>query len=157
MNEFQAKKLGEVLAFGHVFINTFEKGRESFLELLGEKEYHNFFDTNALHVKMIEDIAKNNAVTSTVSQKAEKTGKKLLDMRKLYLETEEDWNTKAEVLEWSSFFEGAATAHWALVVGFSERQKDVDLFKLAEEGYAFHLDLFRKIVDELKETGKKEN
>ncbi len=77
-------------------------------------------------------------------------------MRELYLETEEDWNTKAEVLEWSSFFEGAATAHWALVVGFSQGQKDTGLFKLAEEGYAFHLELFRKVVDELKKTGGKE-
>ncbi len=156
MKEFQAKKLGEVLAFSQVFINTFEKSQESFVDLLGEKEYHNVFDTNASHVGMIEDIANDNNVTSAVFQKAEKTGKKLLAMRELYLETQEDWNTKAEVLEWSSFFEGAATAHWALVVGLSQGKKDADLFKLAEEGYAFHLDLFRKIVDELKETGKKE-
>ena len=38
MNEFGAKKLGEVLAFAVVEIETFEKGRTALSKVLGEEE-----------------------------------------------------------------------------------------------------------------------
>ena len=42
MNEFTAKKLGEVLAFAEVGMETFEKGRDAFISVFGDEMVQSF-------------------------------------------------------------------------------------------------------------------
>lgn len=107
MNEFTAKKLAEVEAFCKVSGSILQRAGEAF-----DKQYGS--------VAAILDELKAQTVEPFVSAdqkevfnaKLDKTTAKLTKMMELYVGDE--WENSVEVLEWCSFFTGAAAAHCAL-------------------------------------------
>lgn len=153
MNEFTAKKLGEVLAFAEVGMETFEKGRDAFSSVLGEEMASSILEESQIHADTIRKIAEDAGMTDVVMKKLEGTGSKLRAMRDLYVG--DQWDNATELLEWSGFFEGAATVHWALVKGAAEAISHTDLMTLAEAGAERHHSILEKATALLTEVGKK--
>jgi hypothetical protein len=153
MNEFTAKKLGEVLAFAEVGMETFDKGRDAFVSVLGEEAVQSFVEESQIHADTIRSIAEKEGVSEIVMKKLDGTGSKLRAMRDLYVG--DQWDNATELLEWSGFFEGAATVHWALVKGAAEAKADTDLITLAEAGRNRHHMILEKATELLYEVGKK--
>jgi len=152
MNEFVAKKLGEVLAFNQVGTDTFEKGRDALVTALGEERYADIQDKNRLHAESIIGIATEAAMIDTTLAKAKATGEKLKAMRDLYVG--DQWDNATELMEWSGFFEGAAVVHWALVRGAAEGMNDETLLELSNEGVNWHYELLEIAESELGTTGQ---
>lgn len=113
MNEFIAKKLGEVLAFAVVGKETFEKGKDAFVSVLGKEVFDEMIVETTKRIAAIEALAMENNAEEIVNTKLAGTGRKLREMRDLYVA--DQWDNPTELLEWSGFFEGAAVVHWALV------------------------------------------
>lgn len=148
LNEFSAKKLGEVLAFCRVGIETLVKGRNALSPILPVG------DTIALlqeDEKKIMSLADAYAVAEIVTTKAGATGEKLKAMRDLYVGDE--WDNPAELLEWSGFFEGAAIVHWGLVLGVAETKADEVIRDLASQAIRTHETLLAKAKEELRTIG----
>lgn len=150
MNEFSAKKLGEVLAFADVGLETFDKGREAFEKTLGENFAH-MREEIISHKDLLHSIADECHVLDIVMKKLESTGEKLRKMRDLYVGDE--WDNPTELMEWSGFFEGAAIAHWQLVRGVSESTSHATLSSLSDRALKFHEDFFAIAKDALREVG----
>lgn len=140
MNTFLAKKVGEVLAFCEVGIDTFKRGRTGLKAVLSKEDLENLEGALSDHRERIIKISSTQGVLEEVTNKAEKTGEKLLSMQDLYLEGEEDWEDPAEMLEWLGFFEGAAIIHWSLVSGAAGASEISELVDLANEGNQLHRD-----------------
>ncbi len=151
MNQFTAKKLGEVLAFSKVGQETIEKGRDAFEQVLGAETVANTVAALDQQAVDIEALATEASVQDITLAKAEGTGKKLRDMRDMYVGDE--WDNAAELLEWSGFFEGAAVVHWALVDGASEALNDTALQDLAAEGMGLHQDLLEMVTQSITKLG----
>ncbi|MCX6703649.1 MAG: hypothetical protein NTV02_03100 [Candidatus Zambryskibacteria bacterium] len=153
MNEFTAKKLGEVLAFAEVGIETFEKGRDALTSVLGADMLESLIEESEMHASSIRKIATDEGTLDIVQKKLDGTGAKLRAMRDLYVG--DQWDNPTELLEWSGFFEGAATVHWALVKGAAEAKEDKDLITLAETGLHRHHRMLEKASELLHLVGKK--
>lgn len=152
INEFVAKKLGEVLAFAEVGIETISKGKAGFILALGDEEVEGMLDRNRIHSDEIKKLAEENNVSEIVLKKLESTGKKLRDMRDMYIGDE--WDNSTELLEWSSFFHGAGSAHWALVKGAGEGLNNELLMTLSEEAQNFHHEILDTVCSELEQIGQ---
>jgi hypothetical protein len=159
MNEFLAKKLGEVLAFAEVGIETFERGNTAMQTAYGVERVAQIIRDNKLHSETIRKIAQDNNVLEIVMKKLDGTGTKLRAMRDLYVG--DQWDNPTELLEWSGFFEGAAMVHWALVLGGSEALLTLthpmshdDLILLANAGKELHEGILHEALNALHATGK---
>ena len=152
INEFVAKKLGEVLAFNRLGADTIEKGREALVTLLGEDIVANIEEKNTLHSESIIKVATDAGVIDTTLTKADKTEQKLRTMRDLYIA--DDWGNATEILEWSGFFEGAAIVHWALVRGAAEGMNNENLLTFAEEGVNWHYEVLEIAETHLETIGQ---
>ncbi len=151
MNEFTAKKLGEVLAFATVGKETIEKGREAFIESFGEERVNTIISEINSHIDLIHTVADQNSRLDIVEKKLESTGEKLRKMRDLYVG--EEWGNPTELLEWSGFFEGAAVVHWSLVKGAAETMGNETLKSLSSEGMGFHKNFLSEVEDLLHSVG----
>lgn len=151
INEFIAKKMGEVLAFNQVGTDTFEKGRVALAEILGAEKVADIEEKNALHTQSLINIANEAKVLEITSAKAEKTNEKLKKMRDLYVA--DQWDNATELMEWSGFFEGAAIVHWQLVLGAAETLEIEDLSLLAQEGVNWHHEVLEMVEGELYQKG----
>lgn len=151
MNEFTAKKLGEVLAFCRVGLETFERGNDALTQGLGG-DIQSLIEDLQNQASQIESLAQEAGVEHITLPKSEATGTKLRSMRDLYVGDE--WDNPAELLEWSGFFEGAALVHWALVVGAADAVEHETLQNLAEDGRDFHQDLLERVTDCLEQLGQ---
>lgn len=151
MNEFVAKKLGEVLAFNHVGSETLAKGRAALATVLGEEKILDMEERNKVHGETIVKIATDAGVLEITSAKAAKTSEKLRAMRDLYVG--DQWDNATELLEWSGFFDGAAAVHWALVRGAAEALDHAGLTTLASEGVDWHYELLEMAERELHSKG----
>lgn len=152
MNEFSAKKLGEVLAFGLVLEDTIERSGPALKEALGD-ELSTLSENNKKHIESVRQIAKEKNVEEITLAKAEKTKSKLIQMRDLYIG--DDWDNPVELMEWGGFFHGAAIVHWQLVLGVAETLNDSVLKKLADDASEQHEDILEIAGKILKESGKK--
>lgn len=152
MNEFGAKKLGEVLAFAIVGEETIEKGRGVLSPVLGENEIADILEKNRIYGDELKKLASELGVSDIVNTKLEKTSTKLREMRELYIG--DQWENPTEILEWSGFFEGAAFVHWGLVKGVAETLNHELLMSLANECMNFHHDLLDTISSELQSVGQ---
>lgn len=153
MNEFTAKKLGEILAFTDVGIETFTRGESAFGEVLGEDTVKQSEKTLRAQKDLIHTIADRASVLETVLTKLEKTSDKLRAMRDLYVG--EEWSNPIELLEWSGFFEGAAVVHASLLQGAAEEIGHSELISVANECHSFHKQLFEKAIELLHTIGRK--
>jgi hypothetical protein len=152
MNEFTAKKLGEVLAFTRVALDTTQRGRTALTEALGAEKVTDIEDKNRIHGDECLRIATDAGVVDVTLAKAEKTEAKLKQMRDLYVG--DQWDNATELLEWSGFFEGAAVVHFALVKGVGEALDNGALMMLAEEGIAMHYEMIELAESELQAVGQ---
>ncbi len=151
MNQFTAKKLGEVLAFCQVGHETFEKGRVALEQGLGAEVVEKALAELEQQAMDIEAAAKEAGVEEITLTKAQGTGGKLRGMRDMYVGDE--WDNPAELLEWSGFFEGAAVVHWALVVGAAEALNDTHLQDLAATGKTLHHTLLHTVTERITKLG----
>ncbi len=152
INEFVAKKIGEVLAFTIVGNNTIEKGGKNLADKLGEETVADIREKNELHGTELRRIAEEAGMAAVTLGKAEKTQEKLEVMREVYIGT--SWDNPVEVCEWSGFFEGAAIVHWQLLRGVAQALNHETLLMLTEEGVTYHYELLEKFGGELEETGQ---
>ncbi len=149
MNEFVAKKLGEVLAFSNVGIELFERGETALKEVFSDyNEIKGTFEEQASNVKQFAD---SGGVLETTESKAKATGDKLRSMMETYIGDE--WDNTAELLEWMGFFEGAATVHWRVIEGAGEAMSDDDLYQFAADGADLRHDLLHRTQEEIKKVG----
>lgn len=135
MQEFTAKKLGEVVAFSRIGCEVAERGGAAFVDALGEEVASDF--TSKL--KEFAGTATAHG-TETTLEKADKTEVKLRSMMEQYIGDE--WDNPVELLEWLSFFTGSASAHWALVHAAAQGESIEDLAvvaKTAKEQYHTYL------------------
>lgn len=148
MNEKTAKKIGEAHAFAQTLLNTHTKVPTVMQELLGE------------HAAKIESVAeaqkndldavlKNTEHMETVHTKSEKTVTKIATMADTYVGDE--WDNPVEVLEWMSFFLGAALIHWQLIHGSAEELGMDDLIEVTKKGVAF----YEELLAEIRKTASK--
>lgn len=151
INEFVAKKMGEVLAFNRIGTETLEKGRVALVEALGEATVIDQEEKNKIHGEEIIRIATEAGVIDITLAKADKTEQKLRSMRDLYVG--EEWHNAVELLEWNGFFQGAAVVHWALVRGAGETLDNEALITLANEAFNYHSELLDQSESELSQEG----
>ncbi len=153
MNEFTAKKLGEVLAFAKVGEEIFERGRQALATIFTEAGVNQTLHAISEHAVAIEDMAQDLGTTDITLPKSEKTAEKLRKMLELYVG--EEWDNPTELLEWHGFFEGAAIVHWKLVEGAAQALEHVELKALAKTGVEFHEALLAKVSEKIKVVGGK--
>ena len=151
LNEFAAKKLGEVAAFARMGNETLKKGRPAFANIMSEDEIKLIEETNDRHERAVYVIAGEYDVTAIVDTKAEATVEKLRAIRDLYVK--DQWDNATELAEWSGFFEGAAIVHWSLVEGAGEGSSHQDLAKLAFEAKIHHEERLKKFENFLRNIG----
>lgn len=152
LNEYIAKKLGEVLAFNRIGTDTLEKGKSALIEVLGVERVTDMEEKNRIHAEEVLRVATDGGVIDTTLAKAEATGKKLTAMREVYVG--DQWDNANELLEWSGFFEGAAIVHWALVRGSAEALNHEGLLLLCEEAINWHYELLEMAESELATIGQ---
>jgi hypothetical protein len=150
MNEFVGKKIGEVIAFCEVGIDTLHKG-QALAELLGS-------DATAAKLEALQShktalLAAAGPQIDTATAKAAATGEKLKGMREAYIGDE--WDNAVEIMEWQGFFEGAAVVHCALVAGAAEELDLSDLQQVANEAKRYHQDELAAYGEQLRSTGAK--
>jgi hypothetical protein len=149
MNEFTAKKCGEVLAFAQVGQEILNRA-DGLEDVLGEstvktmQEQLKTFEGELLTV--LEDhhleIAENKAVA---------TGKKLIDLAERYIGDE--WDNPVEVMEWLGFFEGAAVVHCSVIEGAATALALSDLLPLATRMKEFHHQTLHGVDTALQQAG----
>lgn len=149
MNEFVAKKLGEVLAFSNIGIELFERGETVLKEAFSD--YDNIKESFSKQGEEIGVTVEEAGVSDITLSKSLATGNKLRGMMETYIGDE--WDNLAELLEWMGFFEGAAVIHWKLVEGVAEALDDENLLNLAKAGISVHHDLFHTAQGLIKEVG----
>lgn len=143
MDKKLAEKLGELLAFANSSAETFEKGAKSLAKVFKESEVKSIITKDQIHAGTLLDLSKAHEVKTLVSDKAQKSEKKLGEMRKIYLE--DAWDEPTEVLEWLGFSEGSALVHWSLVLEMAEEAQLKDVSEFAATGSEFHEDLLKKV------------
>lgn len=151
MNEFGAKKIGEVLAFAEVGIETFEKAREVLGSIFGTERVEEIIRANEEHIERLRAVAGDLGVSEITLKKAEATGDKLRFMRDHYIG--EEWDNPAELLEWLGFFKGAAIVHWQLVSGSAENLEIEELRGLANHGIDFNEGVLGEVSKQIKKIG----
>lgn len=152
MNEFVAKKLGEVLAFTRVGQDTIGKSREALIEAIGVEQIMDMEEKFRIHGEEVLRVATEAGVVDTTIDKANKTEEKIKKMRDLYIG--DQWDNATEIMEWTGFFAGAAIVHWALVRGTAEGLSDQSLMILSEEGVNWSYELLERAESELESHGQ---
>ncbi len=142
INEFLAKKLGEVAAFALIGKETLEKGRPALEPIIGKEAIENTLASHSSTEATLHSFAASNHITESVLSKQSATSEKLRAMRDLYIK--EEWGNPTELMEWSGFFEGAAIVHWKLVLGGAEAVENIDLTNLAKNNVEFHTRLLEE-------------
>ncbi|MES3005371.1 MAG: hypothetical protein V4664_00275 [Patescibacteria group bacterium] len=151
INEFTAKKLGEVVAFARLGTETSKKGLAAFTSIMSAEEIKDMQDTNDRHERSLFLMAEEFGVADIVEKKADVTTDKLRAMRDMYVK--DQWDNSAEISEWSGFFEGAAIVHWALVEGAAEGGRHESLRILAADAKAYHENKLKMFESFLKTIG----
>lgn len=151
MNEFVAKKLGEVLAFSNIGIELFDRSESTLKEAFSDfDEIKQTFQEQASNIKQFADTS---GVLETTENKAQATGDKLRGMMETYIGDE--WDNLAELLEWLGFFEGAAVVHWRVIEGAAEAGNDELMQQFAADGADFRQDLLHRVQEEIKKVGSR--
>jgi hypothetical protein len=134
MNEKVSKKIGEAYAFSVVLNNINEKTPKVLKELLGDLA-DNVNEVSNSQISVLDEIIDEAGTTEIVKLKADKTSKKINEMGDFYVG--DDWDDSAEVLEWLSFFLGAAIIHWQLISGSGKELSNDKLIEVSESGVKY--------------------
>lgn len=151
MNEFIAKKMGEVLAFCQVGQETLTLGQAGLAKVFSNTALTESLSYYDMQAQALSGAIVDNNFKEVMLKKAEATSQKLRTMRDGYVQNA--WDDSAEVLEWLGFFEGAAIIHWSLVQGASEQMKNFDLLSLCNKGIKFHQDFLQEVTKAVKSYG----
>ncbi len=152
-NEFSAKKIGELLAFLSVEIDTFfAKANQSFVSIHGALKMDTFKEELDAMQSTLLTIAEELEVFDIAKEKQKKTIAKLEAMRELYVKGE--WDNPVEMAEWSGFFEGAAIVHWSLLLGVAEAMDNKKLIELSLVAKRFHESLLHVYNKYLHDTAE---
>lgn len=151
-NTFVSKKLGEVHAFAIVGTDTLERAGAPLREVLGDEIVFDWIEKNTLYKNQIEITAKESGAGDTILKKSEATVEKLSAMRDMYIK--DAWNNPTEVLEWLSFFFGAAYAHWGVVTGAAEAKNDAQFLGIAEDAMQAYYECLDTVAQELESIGQ---
>lgn len=152
MNEFTAKKLGEVVAFAKMGNDTIEKSKKIFGEFLSDLDMSSALANADKQVDEILAFATEHNILDAVKSEADKTSKKIESMRDLYIGDE--WGNSSVVFGWWGFFGGAAIAHWNLVKGIGEAIENDVFVQIAYNAIAYHENLYDTAVSLLAEIGR---
>jgi hypothetical protein len=152
INEFTAKKIGEVIAFTRLGNDTISRSHNALVQKLGEDKVQDMIDKNSLYEQEFTRISTDGAGIDITLAKAEKTFEKLSKMRDLYVGDE--WDNATEILEWSGFFEGAFIVHLALVKGCAETLGHEDFITLTNEAITYHYETLELVESELSSVGQ---
>jgi hypothetical protein len=153
MDNFTARKLGEVLAFAQVGLETYEKGKVALVAATDADTVARSMDGAANIADRIAEFAAMHGLTEAVFAKADATTQKLRTMREVYLK-EEGWQDPAEMCEWLGFFEGAGTVHWAVIAGAGDAMGSADLQAMSKDGAKLHHDLLHDIIEGITRIAK---
>ncbi len=149
MNEFTAKKSGEVLAFTQVGQQILQKA-EGIETVLGESTVMAITQQlKAFESELLAVFKEDHLEIAKI--KAEATQIKLHDLAERYIGDE--WNNPVEVLEWLGFFEGAAVVHCAVIEGAAAKLALNDLLPLATRMKEFHYETIRWVEAALQQAG----
>lgn len=151
INEFTAKKMGEVLAFARLGTETSKKGLSGFVSIMSGDELRAMQEMNDRLERSLYLIAEEFGVADIMDKKADVTLTKLRAMRDLYIK--DQWDNSAEISEWSGFSEGAAIVHWAVVEGAAEGARHENLRLLALDAKQYHEGKLRQFESYLKTIG----
>lgn len=145
MNEFTAKKLGEVYAFIKVGGDQFKRSRAALASVMAEAELERVVETYTEHLQVIGEAVQTAPLAAIITAKAEATGDKLLAMAQVHMKKDSDWDDTSEVLEWLGFFEGGAIIHMALVESAARELELGELATLVGAAADFHRSLLAEI------------
>lgn len=149
MNEFTAKKSGEVLAFATVGLETIAKGEAALEKAFGKERVAAIRHELLRESQDLKLLAENEKARQDILvKKSEATSGKLRQMRDLYVGKE--WENSVELLEWLSFFEGAAIVHWHVARGAAAGGRDESLSELASSAIAFHRELLADVSEKIE-------
>ncbi len=151
MNEKVAKKVGEAYAFSQILNNLYSDYPAVVEELLEDKSTDIENKTSG-HISGLERVAQELEMHEVVVTKAEKTVSKITGMGETYVGDE--WDNPVEVLEWMSFFLGAAIIHWNLILGSAQEMGHDDFASVAGDGLSYFQELFQALTDKSEEVGK---
>ena len=144
MNEFTAKKVGEVMAFSAVGAELMQRCAQPLGQIWGDEQVQEF--TKKLQSQLSDLSSISNDVSAA---KLEKTGSKLRDMAQAYIGDE--WDNPVEICEWLGFFEGAAIVHCELVRAALADQTGA---AFVDDAIALHVQLFERVKDSLRQVGQ---
>lgn len=152
MNEFVAKKLGEVIAIARMGNDTINKAKKAFGEFLSEADMNDAIQKAEKQIDEILAFATEKNIIDSVKAEAEKTSVKIEKMRDAYIES--NWEDASVIFEWWGFFGGGALAHWNLVKGIGEAL-EIDAFvQIAYNAIAYHENLYDTSISLLAEIGR---
>jgi hypothetical protein len=151
MNEKVSKKIGEAYAFSIVLKNINEKTPSVLKELLGDLA-DNIDSVSSDQIAKLEEVINEAETTEIVKTKVEKTTKKITEMGDFYVG--DDWDDSAEVLEWLSFFLGAAIIHWQLILGAGNELSNDKLISVSESGVKYFEELLSVSKDVATKIGE---
>lgn len=155
MNEFTAKKLGEVMAFINVGAEQFLQAETALVSVLGQDFVALANETYTEHKKVLNQIAEKSDLKEVILTKADKTGLKLTAMANLYMQKPEDWQDSAEVIEWLGFFEGGAIVHFKLAEAAAEELNLSEVIGFARAGARWHQDFLGQLEQGISMVAKK--
>jgi hypothetical protein len=151
MNEKTAKKVGEAYAFAAVLHDMTTEVADVLQTLLGDASTAIAGVTDMQKTAMAKHAESFN-MSDVVLPKAERTGDKIKRMADMYVGDE--WDNPVEVLEWLSFFVGAAIVHWQLIHGSAQALGDESFINDTKEGVVYYQSLMDVLVNYADDLGR---
>jgi hypothetical protein len=155
MNQFTARKLGEVKAFAVVGVDIIKRSREALERSLATAEVERVLQTIDKQKEVLEIIIYDSKEKDLINTKAEGTIAKIESMSGVYMKKEEDWQDPAEVLEWLGFFIGGAIVHFYLAAAAGRGSGLVEISAFAEEAAEFYEDFLEDVSSAIGRLAEK--
>lgn len=152
MTEKIAKKIGEAYAFSEVLNNLKEANGAVITDLVSEEIATKISSATESHKTQLLEVISSGELAEIVTTKAAKTGAKITEMGEFYVG--DDWDDAAEVLEWLSFFVGAAIIHWRLILGAAKKMEHAEFEKVSAEGVEFYEKVFEVLKTRAEKIGE---
>ena len=100
----------------------------------------------------LQELAETAGMGDMMLEKAARTQKKITEMGESYVG--DDWDDSAEVLEWLSFFLGAAVIHWQLITGSAKELGDERFIRVAGDGAEYYFTLLNTARSKAEDIGR---
>lgn len=151
MNEFTAKKLGEVYAFITLVLDTYHQGNPGFSKVFDEDTLKQRIVVLASLRDELAQIVEGFGQSETMQTKSERTLSKITRARDEYIDGR--WDNLVELYEWFSFNAGAGGAHASEVVGASTAINNAEMIRTTKQIEAYFDDLLIECKEFLYKIG----